>query len=139
MRISHRMRQRNSGGMVILLAEADINRSRVVLGWLNSERRRVRWVHDGGSALTELHRIAVEVLIIASRLPVLDAVEVCRRVRCWSNLPIIVLGSDCGIDADVDACIAALEAGADDYIKPPVHEHEFMARVHAATRRSGRS
>jgi DNA-binding response OmpR family regulator len=125
--------------VVILLAEADTNRSRVVLGWLNSDRQPVRWVRDGGSALTELHRITAEVLIIASRLPILDAVEVCRRVRCWSDLPIIVLGSDCGNDTDLDACIAALEAGADDYIKPPVHEHEFLARVHAATRRRGRS
>jgi DNA-binding response OmpR family regulator len=125
--------------MVILLAKADINRSHVVLGWLNSERQPVRWVRDGSSALTELHLITPEVLIIASRLPVLDAVEVCRLVRCWSDLPIIVLGSDCGIDTDVEACIAALEAGADDYIKPPLHEHEFMARMHAATRRRGRS
>jgi len=123
---------------VILLAEADITRSRAILGWLNSEREPVIWVRDGGSVLTELYRITPEVLIIASRLPVLDAVEVCRRVRCWSDLPIIVLGSDCEIDVDVEACIAALEAGADDYIKPPVHEHEFRARLHAATRRSGR-
>ena len=122
--------------MVILLAAADTSTSRQLLDWLRAGGHLVMWVHDGPSEMAQFHRVTPDVLIVGSGLPVLDAVAVCSRVRCWSELPIVVLGSDRGVDGDVGACVEALEAGANDYVKTPIHEHEFAARLDAAVRRT---
>ena len=66
-------------------------------------------------------------------LPDGDGVEVCREIRRWSRMPIIVLSAV----GEEDAKVRALEAGADDYITKPFGARELIARLQAALRRVG--
>jgi two-component system KDP operon response regulator KdpE len=74
-----------------------------------------------------------EAAIIDLVLPDIDGVEVCRRLREWSEMPIIVLSA---VGAE-DAKVAALSAGADDYVTKPFGPRELIARLGAVLRRSG--
>jgi two-component system, OmpR family, KDP operon response regulator KdpE len=65
-------------------------------------------------------------------LPDMDGVEVCRRLREWTELPIIVLSAV----GDEDAKVRALAAGADDYVTKPFGPRELIARLQAVLRRS---
>jgi two-component system KDP operon response regulator KdpE len=69
--------------------------------------------------------------IIDLVLPDLDGVEVCRRLREWSEMPIIVLSAV----GDEDAKVRALAAGADDYVTKPFSPRELVARLEAVLRR----
>jgi two-component system KDP operon response regulator KdpE len=69
--------------------------------------------------------------IIDLVLPDGDGVEVCRQIRSWSQMPIIVLSAV----GDEDAKVRALEAGADDYVTKPFGARELVARLEAALRR----
>jgi two-component system KDP operon response regulator KdpE len=75
-----------------------------------------------------------EVVILDLGLPDLDGLEVCRRIRQWSEVPIIVLSAT-GLE---DRKVAALDGGADDYVTKPFGMAELEARVRAALRH-GRS
>ncbi|MBI5105739.1 MAG: response regulator transcription factor [Solirubrobacterales bacterium] len=66
-------------------------------------------------------------------LPDGDGVEVCRQIRAWSQMPIIVLSAV----GEEDAKVRALEAGADDYVTKPFGARELVARLQAALRRAG--
>jgi two-component system KDP operon response regulator KdpE len=66
-------------------------------------------------------------------LPDGDGVEVCRQIRGWSQMPIIVLSAV----GEEDAKVRALEAGADDYVTKPFGARELVARLEAALRRVG--
>ena len=68
-------------------------------------------------------------------LPDIDGVDVCARLRAWTDVPIIVLSAD-GAD---DRKIAALDAGADDYVTKPFSTPELLARIRVALRRAGRT
>ncbi len=64
-------------------------------------------------------------------LPGIDGVEVCRRLREWSKMPILVLSAV----GDEDVKVRALEAGADDYVTKPFSPRELVARLQAVLRR----
>jgi two-component system KDP operon response regulator KdpE len=66
-------------------------------------------------------------------LPDFDGVEVCRRLREWSKMPIIVLSAV----GEEDAKVRALAAGADDYVTKPFGPRELVARLQAVLRRMG--
>jgi len=74
-----------------------------------------------------------EAAIIDLVLPDIDGVEVCRRLREWGEMPIIVLSAV----GDEDAKVRALAAGADDYVTKPFGPRELIARLQAVLRRSG--
>jgi two-component system KDP operon response regulator KdpE len=83
-----------------------------------------------------LDRVAVhppDAAILDLVLPDGDGVEVCRQIRSWSQMPIIVLSAI----GEEDAKVRALEAGADDYITKPFGMRELVARLEAALRRVG--
>ncbi len=65
-------------------------------------------------------------------LPDGDGVEICREIRTWSQMPLIVLSAI----EDEDRKVAALEAGADDYVTKPFSPRELVARLEAALRRA---
>ncbi len=71
-----------------------------------------------------------EVVIVDLGLPDLDGLEVCRRIRQWSDVPVIVLSAT-GIE---DRKVAALDGGADDYVTKPFGMAELEARIRAALR-----
>jgi two-component system KDP operon response regulator KdpE len=70
--------------------------------------------------------------IIELVLPDGDGVEVCRRLREWSAMPVILLSAVC----DEEEQVRAFEAGADDYVTKPFRPHELVARLHANLRRA---
>ncbi len=85
------------------------------------------------SGLAALDRAAAEgpaLVILDLGLPDIDGIEVCRRIRQWSQVPIIVLTAE-GAD---DRKVAALDEGADDYVTKPFSVPELLARVRVALR-----
>lgn len=84
----------------------------------------------GGEGLSIAATQKLDVIILDLNLPDLDGVEVCRRIREWSRIPIIVLTVE-GAD---DRKISALDEGADDYVTKPFSMPELLARVRVALR-----
>jgi two-component system KDP operon response regulator KdpE len=88
---------------------------------------------NGLEALALWERESPDLLILDIMMPRLDGLEVCRRVREQSIVPIIVLTA---LDAESDR-VAALDQGADDYLSKPFGVEELLARIRAVLRRSG--
>jgi len=88
-------------------------------------------VQDGMEALAAIEKDLPDLLILDLTMPKMDGFEVCRRLREWSQIPIIVLSARGG-EMDKVKC---LEMGADDYITKPFGVDELMARVKAVIRR----
>ena len=89
---------------------------------------------DGESGLREVARRNPEVVLLDLGLPDMDGIEVARRLREWTEVPIIVLSAR-GHEGDK---VEALDAGADDYLTKPFGVGELFARVRVALRRSQR-
>src|SRR5262245_39721186 len=89
----------------------------------------------GESALELAARHLPDAVILDLGLPGMGGIEVIRGLRGWSNVPIIVLSAR---DAQV-AKVAALDAGADDYVTKPFGMEELFARLRAALRRSDKT
>ena len=88
--------------------------------------------HDGRQALDLFAEQKFDLVVLDIMLPRLDGIEVCRRLRARSQVPIIMLTAK---DDEVDK-VLGLEMGADDYITKPFSVREFRSRVRAALRRS---
>jgi two-component system, OmpR family, response regulator len=87
---------------------------------------------DGREALERFAEQRFDLVVLDVMLPVLDGIEVCRRLRSRSPVPIIMLTAR---DDEIDK-VLGLEMGADDYITKPFSVREFRSRVRAALRRS---
>jgi two-component system, OmpR family, KDP operon response regulator KdpE len=85
------------------------------------------------TALDELASREVDLVIMDLGLPGIDGIEATRRIRTWSEVPVIVLSVR---DAHADK-VAALDAGADDYVTKPFAIEEVLARIRAVSRRAG--
>jgi two-component system KDP operon response regulator KdpE len=72
----------------------------------------------------------VEVVILDLGLPDMDGIEVCRQLRSWNNVPILVLSAR---DQEMEK-VRALDQGADDYLTKPFSTHELLARIRVALR-----
>jgi two-component system alkaline phosphatase synthesis response regulator PhoP len=104
--------------------------------YLEREGFHVQAVGDGQAALQAVERHKPALMVLDLMLPVLDGMEVCRRLRLQeSPLPILMLTAR---DEDVDK-ILGLELGADDYMTKPFNPRELVARVKAILRRGERS
>ena len=88
---------------------------------------------DGRTALQAAREDAPDLVVLDLGLPDLDGVEVLRRLRAWSPVPVIVLSAR----ADSRDKVEALDLGADDYVTKPFGMEELAARIRAAGRRSG--
>src|SRR6478735_1259757 len=86
---------------------------------------------DATTGLAAVARDRPDVIVLDLGLPDIDATEVIRGVRGWSNIPIIVLSAR----YDEPQKAAALDAGADDYVTKPFGMDELLARLRAAVRR----
>jgi two-component system, OmpR family, response regulator RegX3 len=86
---------------------------------------------DGESALEAARSTQYDVLVLDVRLPGLSGIEICRRLRGESDVPILMLTA---MDAEVDR-VLGLEAGADDYVTKPFSVAELVSRVRAILRR----
>jgi DNA-binding response OmpR family regulator len=88
---------------------------------------------DGREALTRFSEQAFDLVVLDVMLPRMDGLEVCRRLRAQSSVPIIMLTAK---SEEIDK-VLGLELGADDYITKPFSMREFRSRVKAALRRAG--
>ncbi|MRJ78193.1 response regulator [Aeromicrobium sp. SMF47] len=122
--------------MTVVLAVDD---DRAILRTLTINLRardyEVEWATDGRSALQVVDERMPDVIILDLGLPDLDGVEVLRRLRSFSQVPVVVLSAR----HDSDDKVEALDAGADDYVTKPFDMAELLARVRAAARRSAAS
>jgi two-component system, OmpR family, KDP operon response regulator KdpE len=99
---------------------------------LTARKYEVSTAADGASGLAAMARDRPDVLILDLGLPDMDGTEVIRGVRGWTSTPIIVL-SAWGQESQK---VAALDAGADDYVTKPFGMDELLARLRAAVRRA---
>ena len=88
---------------------------------------------NGETALDILSSVEVDLVVIDLGLPGIDGVEVIRRLRSWASVPVIVLSVR---EAQADK-VAALDAGADDFVTKPFGMDELQARMRALLRRAG--
>src|SRR5512144_293780 len=100
---------------------------------LTEKQFRVTTANRGEEGLTLATVDPPDVVILDLGLPDLDGVEVCARLREWTQVPIIVLSVR---DSERDK-VAALDKGADDYLTKPFGAAELLARVRVALRHSG--
>jgi two-component system, OmpR family, KDP operon response regulator KdpE len=99
---------------------------------LTARKYEVSTAADGASGLAAMARERPDVLILDLGLPDMDGTEVIKGVRGWTSTPIIVL-SAWGQESQK---VAALDAGADDYVTKPFGMDELLARLRAAVRRA---
>ena len=97
---------------------------------LEARGYRVDVARDGHEALEKAAGTTPDLIILDLGLPDLDGIEVCRKVRAWSDVPIVVLTAE-GSD---EAKVSALDEGADDYVTKPFSTPELLARVRVALR-----
>jgi two-component system KDP operon response regulator KdpE len=88
----------------------------------------------GESALEQAATRPPELVILDLSLPDVDGVQVCRRLREWTQLPVIILSAH----GDDEAKVRALDEGADDYVTKPFSVPELLARMRVAVRRASR-
>lgn len=98
---------------------------------LVKEGYQVTTAPDGMTALKLFHKQVPDVIILDLMLPGVDGMEICWRLRAYSDVPIVMLTAK---DQDIDK-IWGLEAGADDYVTKPFNTRELLARIKAVLRR----
>jgi DNA-binding response OmpR family regulator len=116
----------------ILIVDDDLALADVLAFTLRRAGFDVVLAHDGRKALEQCAIEQPDLIVLDWTLPHLDGLEVCSRVRADSNVPIIMLTVR---NADEDV-VAALEAGADEYVTKPFSPRQLVARVRAALRRT---
>jgi DNA-binding response OmpR family regulator len=116
----------------ILLVDDEDSVQRLLAYPLEREGFRVIPAHDGEEALERFAAESVDLVVLDLMLPKLDGLEVCKRLRAQSTVPIIMLTAR---DDEFDK-VLGLELGADDYITKPFSIREFRSRVRALLRRA---
>jgi DNA-binding response OmpR family regulator len=116
----------------ILLVDDEESVQKLLTYPLQQEGFRVLQAGDGEEALSRFEAEHVDLVVLDLMLPRLDGLEVCRRLRAQSTVPIIMLTAR---DDELDK-VVGLELGADDYITKPFSIREFRSRVRALLRRA---
>lgn len=116
----------------VLVVEDDAKIAQLLLDYLHSAGFAASAIADGLLALAQIERAPPAVVILDLMLPGLDGIGVCRAVRQFSDVPILMLTAR--VD-EVDRLLG-LDSGADDYVCKPFSPKEIVARVRALVRRS---
>ena len=116
----------------VLVVDDEPQLRRALLTNLSARGYDVDVASTGEEALAHAARLHPDVVILDLGLPGIDGLEVVRGLRGWTEVPIVVLSAR---DAE-EAKVAALDAGADDYVTKPFGMDELLARLRAAVRRS---
>ena len=117
----------------ILVVEDETSIASFVSLYLKNAGYQVKAVVSGSAALNQVAASMPSLIILDLNLPDMDGIEICRRIRKSSDVPILMLTAR---DEDVDKIIG-LEVGADDYLTKPFNPRELVARVKSVLRRSG--
>ena len=115
----------------ILVVDDEPQLTRVLLRSLTSKGYDVRIAGDGGFALQTFQDWPPQLVITDLAMPNMSGLELCRRLRAISQVPIIVLS----VRGEEKTKVEALDAGADDYVTKPFGMDELLARIRAALRR----
>jgi DNA-binding response OmpR family regulator len=121
-----------TGRQRILVVEDETNIASFVSMYLQKAGFDVGVASTGGEALEKAGSESPALIVLDLMLPDLDGIDVCRRIRVRSDVPILMLTAR---DDDVDKIIG-LEVGADDYLTKPFNPRELVARVKSILRRS---
>ena len=119
----------------ILVVEDEASFSEALAYLLTKEGFEVTVAENGADAITAFARNGADLMLLDLMLPGLSGVEVCRQIRSYSQVPIIMLTAK---DDEVDK-VVGLEIGADDYVTKPYKSRELVARIRAVLRRQGNS
>lgn len=116
----------------VLIVEDEPRMAALLVDYLRAEGHRPRHVADGALALEAVREAEPDLILLDIMLPGLDGLSVCRELRRFSAVPVIMLTA---LAEEADR-LAGLDGGADDYIaKAPFSPREIMARVRARLRR----
>lgn len=114
----------------VIVVEDENNICKFISALLKTNDYTVITASDGRSALTMIPSYVPDVILLDLGLPDIDGLEIIKNVRRWSNIPIIVVSAR---EHENDK-IAALDAGADDYITKPFSGGELLARIRTSLR-----
>jgi len=115
----------------ILVVEDDTAVGNLITTTLETQNYLFHRAKTGAGALMDALSYRPDVMLLDLGLPDMDGIEIIKKIRSWSNLPIIVVSAR-GEDADK---VVALDAGADDYLTKPFSVEELLARIRVALRR----
>ena len=118
--------------MKILVVDDEETMVRSLSTLLTEEGYEVAMATDGPQALEVARAERPDLILLDVMLPSVDGMEVCRQIRTWSTVPIIMLTAKTG---EVDK-VVGLEVGADDYVTKPFSSRELVARIKANLRRA---
>jgi two-component system KDP operon response regulator KdpE len=116
----------------VLVVDDEHSIRRAVGRALSARDYQVQLATDGEEALTAAAAFQPDLVVLDLNLPALNGLEVCRQLRRWSQVPILVLS----VREEEPDKVAALDLGADDYLTKPFGIDELMARVRALLRRA---
>ena len=116
----------------LLLIEDDASIREIVSIGLKASGFRVVTAVDGQQGLASARSGGFDAVVLDVMLPLLDGFEVCREIRKFSRIPIVMLTAR----TDLIDVVVGLESGADDYVKKPFELPELMARLRAVLRRA---
>jgi DNA-binding response OmpR family regulator len=118
-------------GQTLLIVDDDVQIRELLKLYFVKEGFNVVEAADGVEAIRKVEQTKPNMIILDIMMPILDGIEVCRQIRKFSFVPIIMLTAR----AEDDDRIMGLELGADDYVTKPFNPREVVARVNAVLRR----
>lgn len=129
--VSNQKANEKNGSILVLLIEDDQRLARLTAQYLKKHGLIVSLAADGETGLLEALQLRYDIILLDLMLPRIDGLEVCRKIRQHSDVPIIMLTAR---DEEAD-CVLGLELGADDYVIKPFSSRELLARVRTCVRR----
>ena len=117
----------------VLVVDDDPTVREVVVSYLKAAQHDVVEAADGESVAAIVRDSRVDLVVLDLMLPGIDGLEVCRRLRATSDVPVIMLTA-LGSESDR---VVGLERGADDYVTKPFSPRELVLRVESVLRRAG--
>ena len=125
-------KEMNSLSKKILVVDDDAATIKFVAANLEANGYKASIARDGEEALKIIEKEIPDLIILDIMMPKVDGYEVCRRLREWSQIPVIMLSARC----DEEDKVRCLNIGADDYLCKPFGLDEMLARIGAVLRRS---
>jgi DNA-binding response OmpR family regulator len=116
----------------ILIVDDDRHVSHAVGLYLTRAGHLVETETDGAVAVARVFACPPDLLVLNVTLPGTSGLDICRRIRNVSQIPVVMLS----VRTDAEACIAGFEAGADDYVTKPFSPRELVLRANAVLRRA---
>jgi two-component system, OmpR family, KDP operon response regulator KdpE len=117
---------------IALIIDDEIQIRRLLRVALEAENYQVREAETGEQGLIEIANFKPAVVLLDLGLPGMDGLQVLKRLREWSEVPVLILS----VRNEEEGKVAALDAGADDYVTKPFSSVELLARLRAAQRKT---